>query len=322
MELIWLPTLALVTLIGVRIVGVWVGWLRGVLSAWLGLATAGIVLGQLTSDQGGGRSPTLLVIALGLLAMIAWTGVFELVFPRSRYEPSPHRELNPLRALRHMFARGWRKTEIAMIATRFGLGRYGRRGATELRGSATGQALRGALERAGGVYVKLGQFLSTRPDLLSYEVTAELRLLQQHVEPVPSTLIRKVLSDELGMSCESFTSFSAEPTAAASIAQVHEAVLEDGRRVAVKIQRPDVADQVQRDLDILARLAEKLERRTQWAFEMQLATTVEGFAANVTSELDFESEARNLRAITSAVQHHPRFVVPQPVDQLTRRGCW
>jgi ubiquinone biosynthesis protein len=316
MTLVWFPTLVLVAIVGVRVLGVRLGWWRAVLAAWLGLASAGILLTTLTE---GARPPLGLVIGLGLLAMLAWAGIFELL---SRSLPTPARQslTNPLTALRGWLARGRRTAQIAMIATRAGLARFGRRHATQPRGTATGRSLRAALEQAGGVYVKLGQFLSTRPDLVSPEIAAELRLLQQQAQPIPGPLVERVFTEELGRTpAACFKEFDAEPAAAASIAQVHRAVLADGRRVAVKIQRPEVAERVRRDLDILGRLAARLERRTQWASELRLSETVRSFADNVTGELDFNAEARNLLAVGMAIRQHPRFLVPLPVADLIRQ---
>ena len=316
-EPLFFPILILVAIVGVRLIGVRVGWWRAILISWLGLATAGVLLSPLAED-GQDWVWTVSVTAVGILAMIAWTGVFEL-FSRSRSGRVLRPELNPMRAVQQRLARARRASEIAVIASRFGLSRYARLRAPEPSGAGTGQAIRAALERAGGVYVKLGQFLSTRPDLVSPEIAAELRLLQQEAEPLSINVVNKVLDHELGGARSGFRSFRDEPAAAASIAQVHEAVLIDGRRVAVKVQRPDVDRQVRRDLDILVRLAERLERRTQWAYELRLLVTAQGFAESVVGELDFENEARNLSLIKEAVRDHPRFVVPQAIPHLTRR---
>jgi len=316
---LFLPVLILVAVIGVRLLGVRLGWWRAVLVAWLGLATAGIFLTALNRANNGRPPPLLLVVGVGLLAMMAWAGVFELL-SSSLPEPARQSLTNPIKTFRGQLARGRRMTEIVAIAGRSGLARFGRRHSPEPQGSATGRSLRTALEQAGGVYVKLGQFLSTRPDLLPTEIIAELRHLQQEVTPVSLPLVDRVFVEELRVTpAACFAAFDAAPAAAASIAQVHRAVLFDGRRVAVKIQRPDVADRVRRDLDILIRLAARLERRTRWARDLRLSATMRSFAESITGELDFTAEARNLAAVSAATQGHPRFVVPLPVPDLTRR---
>jgi ubiquinone biosynthesis protein len=186
--------------------------------------------------------------------------------------------------------------------------------------AALGRSLRVALERAGGVYVKLGQLLSTRPDLVPAPVAAELRRLQGAVAPVSARLVRELVTDELGAPPERvFRDFDDEPVAAASVAQVHRATLRDGRRVAVKVQRPEVAARVRRDVEILIGLAERLERRTTWGAEQRLADTMRGFADSLVGELDFTAEARNLAALRRAVAGHEGVVVPAPVRTLTRR---
>jgi ubiquinone biosynthesis protein len=316
MRLIFFPVLLLVALVGGRLLGIRLGWWRGLLVAWLGLASAGILLRTLT---GRNTPPLALVIGLGLLAMMAWAGIFELL-SRTRPAPPPEPLGNPLEALRDYLARGRRRVEIATILARSGLARFGRRQATQPRGSTTGQAIRAALERAGGVFIKLGQFLSTRPDLVSPEIADELRLLQQQAEPIPVAVVEQVVVEELGvLPAACFTRFDAQPAAAASIAQVHRAVLPDGRAVAVKVQRPRVAGLVHRDLEILQQLAGRLERRTPWARDLRLSAVTRAFADNLTGELDFQAEARNLAAVSSAIRRHQRFVVPQAVPALTRR---
>jgi ubiquinone biosynthesis protein len=315
---LFLPILILVALIGVRLVGVRLGWWRAVLVAWLGLGTAGIFLNALSRANNTGPPPLILVVGVGLLAMMAWAGVFELL-SSSLPEPARQSLANPIKTLRGQLARGRRRAEIAAIAARCGLARFGRRHSAEPRGAATGRSLRSALEQAGGVYIKVGQFLSTRPDLVSPEIINELRRLLEHVRPIPLPQVNRVFAEELSaLPAVCFATFDTAPTAAASIAQVHRAVLHDGRGVAVKIQRPDVADRVRRDLDILIRLAVRLERRTGWALDLRLSDTMRSFAESVQGELDFSAEARNLAAISLAIQGHPRFVVPLPVPDLTR----
>jgi ubiquinone biosynthesis protein len=314
MELLFLPTVVLVALVGVRVIGVRLGWWRAVLISWLGLATSGFFLSTLT---GSGELPSIaLVVGVGLLAMIVWTALFELM-SNARSQPLRPSDTNPFRALRHAAGRTRRKTAIALIAARLGLGRYARWQARGPEGTDTGRALRAAMEQAGGVFVKLGQFLSTRPDLVSSDIARELRRLREHVEPVPASVVEQVLHEELGEAAARFARFDIDPVGAASIAQVHRAVLDDGRQVAVKVQRPDVAGRVERDLDIMLRLADRLERRTQWAYELRALDTAQAFARNLGNELDFQAEARNLRLLSEAVRLHRDFVVPQPILSLT-----
>jgi ubiquinone biosynthesis protein len=210
--------------------------------------------------------------------------------------------------------------DIGLVVARSGLVRRVATGSAARRDADFARALRTALERAGGVYVKLGQLLSTRPDLVSATVADELRRLQQEVAPMPTAVAHGVVADELGVAPRRvFRDLADRPVAAASVAQVHRAVLADGRPVAVKVQRPEVAGRVGRDVDILIRLAETLERRTRWAADQRLAATMRGFAESLTGELDFGAEADNLAAIRTAVERHADVVVPRPVRTLTRR---
>jgi ubiquinone biosynthesis protein len=260
MRPIFFPVLLLVALVGGRLLGIRLGWWRALLVAWLGLGTAGLLITTLTGQR---TPPLVLVIGIGLLAMMAWAGIFELL-SRARPKPPATTVANPITVLRGWLARARRTVELATIIARFGLSRFGRPQAAAPRGSATGRAIRMALEQAGGVFIKLGQFLSTRPDLVSPEIAEELRLLQQQAEPVAGGVMMGVFEEEFGVGpSQRFASFDAEPVAAASLAQVHRAVLADGTPVAVKIQRPEVGQRVRTDLEIVRRLAARLERRTQ-----------------------------------------------------------
>jgi ubiquinone biosynthesis protein len=220
------------------------------------------------------------------------------------------------RTLPHGVDRLARYAELGTIIVRSGLWQGWRRGDLDDRG----RSLRRALERAGGIYVKLGQFLSTRPDMIPGSVIDELRLLQQDAPPVPSGDVIRLFASELGRPPAAVLAcFESRPVAAASVAQVHRARLGDGSPVAVKVQRPDIAERIARDLDILGRLAALLERHTDWARDQQLRAMVRGFAASVTEELDFRAEGDNLTAIAAAVARHDDIVVPAPLAALTRR---
>jgi ubiquinone biosynthesis protein len=161
-----------------------------------------------------------------------------------------------------------------------------------------GHNLTEALQEAGGIFVKLGQVLSTRREPLPPAVVTQLELLQDRVEPASAEQIDAVLDSELGAArADFFESFEDRPIAAASLGQVHRAQLRGGEAVAVKIQRPDVEDRVQRDLDIILRLAARLERSTSWARRAGMTELARGFAANLREELDYQVEAQNTKTL-------------------------
>lgn len=215
--------------------------------------------------------------------------------------------------------RARRYAQIGTILVRSGVVRRWRTEST-CEQAALGRSLRVACERAGGVYVKLGQLLSTRPDVVSAGVAGELGRLQNAVAAVPAGRVATVVAEELGARPDLvFGHFDHRPVAAASVAQVHRATLPHGRAVAVKVQRPEIAEKLHRDIDILTRLAERLERHTRWGADQRLVATMRGFAESLTGELDFTAEARNLTALRRVVASHDRVVVPAPEPALTRR---
>ncbi|MEU4539586.1 AarF/UbiB family protein [Streptosporangium sp. NPDC023825] len=162
-----------------------------------------------------------------------------------------------------------------------------------LQQGPAGGSLREALDDGGVTFVKLGQILSTRSDLLAVEFVEELRLLQDGAASAPWTEIEPVLVAELGGPVEeTFADFDREPLAAASIAQVYRARLRTGEEVVVKVQRPGIAGVVEQDLDIIDRLAHSLERRTRWGRAFGVTALSGGFADALREELDFRSTAR------------------------------
>lgn len=157
-----------------------------------------------------------------------------------------------------------------------------------------GARTRAAFEELGPTFVKLGQLLSTRPDLVPADIAEDLEGLQDKVQTESYEAIRGIVEQDLGRPLEEvFASFEPDPVAAASIGQVHRAVLRSGEEVVVKVQRPEVSRQIETDLEIMADLASVLERRTRWGKFYRLTGTVDEFARTLRAELNYTNEAQN-----------------------------
>lgn len=171
------------------------------------------------------------------------------------------------------------------------------------------------LERMGPTFVKVGQLLSTRADLLPPAYLTALSRLQDRVEPFPFADVERIVAEELGVRIsKAFAEFEPKPMASASLAQVHAAVLRDGREVAVKVQRPNIREQLIQDLDIFAEIAELAEKHTDFGRRHQLTAMVEEFRRSLLRELDYQREAGHLRALRENLASFDRLVVPAPID--------
>ncbi len=283
-------------------------WRRAALAGSAGLVLGWVAAWSISGQRRGPQTlswPAVLVGALiatmliaVMLDLLARPGRLAAAESRLRASPVPH----PIRSLRQRAGLSRRYLQVTRIAARHGLSSYlgGRRpGADESRPLA--RNLRAALEQAGGMFVKLGQLLSTRADLLPADVIAELSRLQDHVAPADPAGIEALLTAELGAPPHRvFASFDPAPLAAASIGQAHRARLAAGEPVIVKVQRPDVRALVERDLDILLRMARALEARAGWARQYAVLEMTRGFAAALREELDFRSEACNIAAVAGS----------------------
>jgi len=173
------------------------------------------------------------------------------------------------------------------------------------------------LESLGPTFVKLGQILSTRADLLPPAYLDALARLQDQVEPFPYEDVERIVREELGVRVShAFVEFDKLPIAAASLGQVHRAVLRGGREVAVKVQRPGIYEQVQQDLSAFHEIAAVIDRIGA-APNMDAARVVDEFKRTLMSELDYREEARNLVTIAHQLRDFEHIVVPLPVDDFT-----
>src|SRR5256714_31189 len=225
-----------------------------------------------------------------------------------------------------------RLSEIAQVAVRHGFGywfethrltdlfpRRGPRAEMDGQGSQRGQHLREMLDELGPTFVKFGQLLSTRPDVLPPDIIIELRGLQDDVRPFPFAQVERVVEEDLGLTLDKlFLDFDERPIAAASIGQVHRATLPNGRLVAVKVQRPGAPRQIEADLALLyqaARIAKERVRALDFIDAHQL---VDEFARQTRQELDYRLAARNADVFHRNFAGHPHVHVPRVYWSYTR----
>jgi ubiquinone biosynthesis protein len=174
------------------------------------------------------------------------------------------------------------------------------------------------LEKLGPAYIKLGQLLSTRADLLPTPYLEALSRLQDKVEPFSYEEVDKIVASEIGVRIsKAFADFDPEPLAAASLAQVHLAHMRDGREVVVKVQRPGIREQIIEDLESLKDIAEFLDTHTEMGQRYEFGNMLLGFRRSLLRELDFKVEANNLVTFAQNLREFEKIIIPQPVDDFT-----
>lgn len=192
---------------------------------------------------------------------------------------------------------------------------------SELAQYTSAQRLRLALEQLGPTFVKLGQMMSTRPDVLPPNFIKELENLQNRVAPIPAEAARQIIESELNRPIsEVFSSFDDRPLAAASLAQVHRATIK-GEEVVIKVQRPNIVRTIEEDLAIMHNLAALAERYIQSSYVINPLGLVNEFSENIKRELDFRLEANNMRRFASNFEDTPWIHVPKvyPENCCTQR---
>jgi ubiquinone biosynthesis protein len=214
-----------------------------------------------------------------------------------------------------------RASEIAQVAAKHGFGylfetgplsrRLVRGEEDESHLSNRAQRLRDMLTELGPTFVKFGQLLSLRADLVPPDIVLGLRELQEHVAPFPYEQAARVVEAELGLGIERlFLEFEETPIAAASIGQVHRARLPNGREVAVKVQRPDAPRQIEADIRLMEQVARLVRDRVRLISFIDPVALVEEFARTIREELDYGREARNAEQFAENFAREPRVVVP------------
>lgn len=177
------------------------------------------------------------------------------------------------------------------------------------------------LEQMGPTFIKLGQFFSTRGDMLPASYVTALSRLQDRVGPIPFSEVEKVVAEDLGVRIsKAFSYFEVEPIAAASLGQVHRACLRDGEIVAVKVQRPGIRERIRTDLEALESIANMLDRHTETGKRSNFSSMLDEFRRTLHRELDYQQEARNLETLGDNLAPYELIVVPSPVpDYVTPR---
>jgi len=225
-----------------------------------------------------------------------------------------------------------RLSEIAQVAVRHGFGywfdthrltdlfpRRSARDEVDGQPSQRGQHLREMLDELGPTFVKFGQLLSTRPDVLPPDIINELRGLQDDVRPFPIADVEKVIEEDLGLTIgQLFAEFDEKPIAAASIGQVHRATLPNGKEVAVKVQRPGAPRQIEADVALLYQAAKIAKERVRALDFIDAHQLVDEFARSIRQELDYRLEARNADTFHRNFAGHPHVRVPRVFWTYTR----
>lgn len=262
----------------------------------------------------------LLALVLAVPATMGVMVLLELLFSTPD-RSSPRRRIRPLRTLKRwalMWLRGFQVTRIAAhhgVAPLLGL----RRGEASARTPAEiARRTRMSLEEAGGMFVKLGQLLVTRPDLLPPEAVVELGRLHAEVPPIPEELVKAAILEETGRRVEDvFSDITWQPLGSASIGQAHAARLIDGTEVVVKVRRPGLEEQVATDLAIVRWLADVAERRTGWGKAYGVTDLAFEFSHALRDELRFGDEARHAIEMAKACEHDPFIRIPGVVESIT-----
>src|SRR5918996_1128523 len=316
--------LALITTaISLRLLGLRRGWGSAFVSGVVGWGIGGSLALGLSRWDWGADGLLVHMIAIAVPATMGVAVALDLLARPGSLAATEQAGLvvapRPVRALRRRIDVLRRYRELVALSLSQGFGPFlGASGKEERAAEPVGVRLRRVLEEAGGVYVKIGQIAATRVDLFPPEICAELAELQNRTRPEPPELIKQVLEAELGgPASEVFGEFDWNPLAAASIAQTYRARLHSGEPVVVKIQRPDIARIMERDLAALARLADLAERRTPLGRGIRSSEIIAHFARSLRAELDFGREANAMADMAAVLDPSSGVRIPKVYADLS-----
>jgi ubiquinone biosynthesis protein len=313
------------TALSLRLLGIRRGWGTAVIAGGVGWGVALVVALGIDDWDWGADDVVLLALAIGIPATMAVAVTLDLLARPGTLAIGERAGLvvapRPMRAAARRIAVLRRYRELVRLARREGFGpMLSSSDRSEHASDAVGERLRRVLEEAGGVYVKLGQIAATRVDLIPPEVADSLAELQNRVAPEPFEVIRPALEAELGCSVdEAFAEFDWQPLAAASIGQTYRARLRNGDDVVVKIQRPGIAEVIERDLAALALLADFAQRRTAFGLGIRSGDVLAQFATSLRAELDFRREADAMAEMTLLLGPTSNVRVPAVHRELCTR---
>ena len=296
---------------------------RTVIAALIGLGISDI-LSRSLMNRGTERDEAILIgLVVGFAATMVVIIGFE-AFSSRKVKPPRSMPSNPIGSIKRSFAGVRRSTQIAQIATKHGLGSgFGLAvGSTMSDEEAQnyGIRLREAFEEAGGVFVKLGQLLATRPDIIPQATADELSLLHQDVEPAPRSEVEPALEAALDQPIrEVFAEFDWSPIGAGSLGQVYRATTDGGQEVVVKVRRPNIEAEVERDLAIAIDMASFAEERIAQAEQLGVMGLAEQFARQLRDEMDYTVEARNTIECAAVLQERD-IVVPHVFEDLSGKS--
>jgi len=313
------------SLLSLRLLGIRRGWGTALLATLIGWGTATVIAVGVNGWDWDVDGLFLHLLAVGIPATMAAAVILDLLARPGTLALGERAGLvvapRPISAVQRRVSVLRRYRELVRLCREEGFGPF--LSATERAERSTdapGLRLRRVLERAGGVYVKLGQIAATRVDLLPPDVCDELAELQNRVAAEPRERIAPVLEAELGAPVEQvFAEFDWEPLAAASIGQTYRARLRSGEPVVVKVQRPDIEATMERDLAALALVADLAQRRTPFGQGVRSGEMLAQFAEGLRAELDFRHEADAMTEMAVLLRDGSTVRVPKVYRQVSGR---